>query len=161
MSKQNKDDKQKTVLFAASTGGHFEQLMMLRPLMEEYNGIVVTEKTKYGVNVKGLPVKYMIQVNRKELLFPFKMIGNAFKALGLLIKYKPYAVITTGVLAMIPLAVMCKWFGAKLIYIESFAKINSPNMTGKFLYKRADRFYVQWEEMLKIYPDAVYVGGIY
>lgn len=51
--------------------------------------------------------------------------------------------------------------GKKLIYIESFAKVTSPTETGKLLYKFADRFYVQWESMLKFYPKAKYLGGIY
>ena len=69
--------------------------------------------------------------------------------------------ITTGVLAMIPMALITKLFGKKLIYIESFAKISSPTQTGKLLYKYADRFYVQWEKMKEFYPNAIYKGGIY
>ena len=53
------------------------------------------------------------------------------------------------------------YFGKKLVYIESFAKISSPTETGKFLYKFADRFYVQWKSMKKFYPNAIYLGGIY
>lgn len=37
------------ICFAASSGGHFEQLMMLKPLMEKYESFVVTEKTGYEV----------------------------------------------------------------------------------------------------------------
>ena len=35
------------ICFAASSGGHYEQLMMLKPLMEEYDSFVVTEQTDY------------------------------------------------------------------------------------------------------------------
>lgn len=52
-------------------------------------------------------------------------------------------------------------FQKKVIYIESFAKINSPTLTGRVMYKFADIFYVQWPEMLKVYPKAKYIGGIY
>ena len=69
--------------------------------------------------------------------------------------------ITTGVLATIPLALLMKLFKRKLIYIESFAKVTSKTLSGKLLYKYADQFYVQWEEMLKLYPNAIYKGGIY
>ncbi len=54
-----------------------------------------------------------------------------------------------------------KFMGKKLIYIESFAKVTSPTETGKLLYKFADQFYVQWKPMLKFYPKAIYLGGIY
>ena len=42
----------------------------------------------------------------------------------------------------------------KLIYIESFAKVTSPTLTGKLLYKYADQFYVQWESMKEFYPKS-------
>lgn len=89
------------------------------------------------------------------------LLINAVKSLGIFFKEKPDVIICTGVLAMIPLCLICKLFGRKLIYIESFAKISSPTETGKFMYKYADQFYVQWESMLKFYPNAIYVGGVY
>ena len=42
------------ICFAASSGGHFEQLMMLKPLMEKYESFVVTEKTGYEVKTELL-----------------------------------------------------------------------------------------------------------
>lgn len=62
---------------------------------------------------------------------------------------------------MIPMCLLCKAQGGKLIYIESYAKVSTPTETGKLLYRFADEFYVQWKSMLKIYPKAKYLGGIY
>lgn len=154
--------KKTKICFAASSGGHFEQLMMLKPLMEKYESFIITEKTDYAVS-KNSTIKtyYMKQVNRKEISFLPNMIINFFKSLYIFIKEKPDYMITTGVLAIIPMAILVKLFRKKLIYLESFAKISSPTMTGKLLYKYADRFYVQWEKMLEIYPNAIYKGGIY
>lgn len=149
------------IVFAASSGGHFEQLMMLKPLMEKYDSILVTEKTDYSMGKTDVKTYYMKQINRKELLFIPKFIGNSFRALRIIIKERPKVMITTGVLAIIPLALLMKLFGGKLIYIESFAKVTSKTLSGKLLYKFADQFYVQWEEMLELYPDAIYKGGIY
>ncbi len=154
--------KNKKICFAASSGGHFEQLMMLTPLMEKYDSFIITEKTDYAVS-KNQKIKtyYMKQVNRKEKTFLPNMIVNSFKSIYIFIKERPDYMITTGVLAIIPMALIVKLFRKKLIYLESFAKISSPTMTGKLLYKYADRFYVQWEKMLEIYPNAIYKGGIY
>lgn len=41
------------ICFAASSGGHYEQLMMLKPLMEKYDSFVITEKTDYSAEAKG------------------------------------------------------------------------------------------------------------
>ena len=151
----------KKICFAASTGGHFEQLMMLRPLMDKYDSFVLTEKTGYAVLKDDRRAYYLSQVNRKEKTWLLAMVKNAFQSLGIFLKERPDAVISTGVLATIPMCLLCKLFGKKVIYIESFAKVTSPTETGKLLYKLADRFYVQWESMLEVYPNAVFKGGIY
>lgn len=149
------------ICFAASSGGHFEQLMMLRPLMEKHDSFVVTEKTAYATAVKGIRTYYMLQVNREEKSCFLKLLVNAWRSLRLYFAEKPDLVICTGVLAMIPMCLVCKLFGKKLIFIESFAKVTSPTLSGKLLHRFADQFYVQWPQMLEIYPDAIYVGGIY
>ena len=156
-----KRKKELKICFAASSGGHYEQLMMLQPLMDKYDSFVVTEETKYKSKAKGEKTYYLHQVNRREKSFPVWMIVNSFKSLNILNKEKPDIIICTGVLAMIPLCLLMKQRHKKLIYIESFAKVTSPTETGKFLYKYADQFYVQWPQMKKIYPNAIYLGGIY
>ncbi len=154
-------EKKKKVCFAASTGGHFEQLLMLKPLMERYDSFIITEKTEYKAVVPGKKMYYLHQVNRKEKKYILLMMRNTFRSLAIFAKERPDVVISTGVLAVIPICLLAKMFRKKLIYIESFAKISSPTETGKLLYKYADQFYVQWESMLEIYPKAICLGGIY
>lgn len=153
--------KKVKICFAASSGGHYEQLLMLKPLMQKYESFVITEETLYKTKIKGEKMYYMKQVNRKEKKFLFHMLVNTFRSLKIYLKEKPDVVICTGVLAMIPICLIAKIAGKKLIYIESFAKVTSATKSGKLLYKFADQFYVQWQQMLEIYPDAIYLGGIY
>ena len=152
----------KKICLISSSGGHFEQLLMLKPLGKNNNIFIMTEKTKYNKNDKNINY-YMMQVNRKEPLFIFKMIGILFKSIYVFIKERPDVIISTGVLAAIPMMFIGHIFKKKVIYIESFAKISSPTMTGKLIYNKniADQFYVQWESMLEFYPNAIYKGGIY
>ena len=133
---------------------------MLKPLMDKYDSFIVTEKTSYCVK-SGQKTYYFPQINRYEKLWFVKLLWIAIKSLHIYIKEKPDAIVCTGVLAMIPLCLICKIFGKKLIYIESFAKISSPTLSGKLLYNYADQFYVQWDSMKKVYPNAIYLGGIY
>lgn len=151
----------KKICFIASTGGHFEQLMMLKPLIDKYDSFIVTEKTKYSVTKNERKIYYLKQVNRNEIAFVFKMIYNFLVTINIFFKEKPHVIISTGALATIPMCLIAKLFRRKVIFIESFAKINSPTLTGKLIYKFADQFYVQWEEMLKFYPNAIYKGGVY
>ena len=156
-----RQSSEKKICFAASSGGHLEQLLMLKPIMEKYDSFILTEKTDYGSDIKGKKVYYLNQVNRKEKSFLPNMVINLFKTIQIYIKEKPDIVICTGVLAMIPMCLIAKLCNKKLIYIESFAKVTSGTETGKLMYKFADKFYVQWEQMLEIYPNAIFKGGIY
>jgi len=151
----------KKVCFAASSGGHFEQIMMLKDLMDSYDSFIVTEEAGFKVDVPGRKCYFLGQVNRRERAFPLIMLKDLAASLKIYFKERPDAVVTTGVLAMIPLCLITKLFGGKLIYIESFAKVKTPTKTGRFLYRFADKFYVQWPELLKAYPKAEYLGGIY
>ncbi|MGL5693420.1 MAG: PssD/Cps14F family polysaccharide biosynthesis glycosyltransferase [Peptostreptococcaceae bacterium] len=151
----------KKICFIASTGGHFEQLMMLKTLMDKYESFIITEETGYEVAKDGQLIYYLKQVNRTEKDWIFKMLANFVKSFNIYLKQKPDIVISTGALASIPMCLLAKIFRKKVIFIESFAKINSPTLTGKFVYKFADQFYVQWEEMKEFYPHAIYRGGIY
>ncbi len=162
LENSKKRKKRKKICLISSSGGHFEQLLCLRPLGEKNDIFIVTEKTKYNKKDKKIN-HYVMQVNRKEPLFILKMFCIFVKSLIIYLVERPDVIISTGVLSAIPMLMIGHFFKKKVIYIESFAKITSPTMTGKLIYKKhiADRFYVQWESMKEFYPDAIYLGGIY
>lgn len=155
------ENKKLKVCFAASSGGHLEELMVLRPLMEQYDSFIVTERTKHEAAGQKSQIYYLMQVNRLEKTCILRLIANAFLSLKILLAERPDVIITTGVLAIIPLCLLGKALGKRLIFIESYANVYSPTKTGKLLYWFADQFYVQWPELMAYYPKAVYFGGIY
>lgn len=152
----------KKVCLISSSGGHYEELMMLKPLEKKYSVFVVTERTKYNANDPGINY-YLCQTNRREILWLFKIIINFVKSFSIFLKEKPDVIISTGVLSTIPMFFIGHVFKKKNIYIESIANVYIPTRTGTFIYKTglADRFYVQWKSMLKHYPTAIYEGGVY
>ncbi len=65
-----KHDKAKpNICLVSSSGGHWEQLKKLQPLIEKYDGFFVTEKTPFEENAKY----YMIQTDLKDKLMLLKM----------------------------------------------------------------------------------------
>lgn len=52
-------------------------------------------------------------------------------------------------------------FHKKVIFIETFAALEKPTKSGKMVYKIADHFIVQWENMLQFYPKADFGGWIF
>lgn len=161
-----KKDKTPTkILFISSTGGHLDEMLQLKEMFNKYNFHIITEKTKSNV---GLKAKYPNKVNYlvygtkdHKLTYPFKLLYNCFKSLFLYIKIRPKFIVTTGAHTAGPMCCIGKLFGSKIIFIESFANIHTKTVTGRFVYKFADLFIVQWESMLELYPNAVYGGWIF
>jgi len=156
----------KKVMFISSTGGHLNELLMLKPLFKKYHFMLITENTKTNKNLKNKygrrNVKYLVYGTRKHMLtYPFKLIINCFKSLYYYIKFRPKFIITTGAHTAGPMCIIGKIFRSKIIYIETFANSETKTVTGSIVYKFADMFVVQWESMLSLYENATYGGWIY
>ena len=67
-------EKKVKICLASSSGGHFEQLMMLAPLIEKYSGYIVTEKSGYDVKAGNIPVRYVLAINRTDKAFFLKFL---------------------------------------------------------------------------------------
>lgn len=158
-----KKNKKEKVCFLASSGGHLEEISRLVEIEEKYDNFLVTEKGKFEELHFGKKVIYVYQINRKEILFPFKFIGLILKAFKILLKEKPTVLISTGALATVPFCIVGKLLGKRVVYIESFARVDTPSLTGKIIYKLklANLFVVQWEDMLKYFPEAIVGGRIF
>ncbi len=153
------------VLFIASTGGHLSELMQLKPMFNDYDYHLITEKTKTTADLKdvfGDKLDYLLFGTKDHLFsYIFKFGFNIFKSLILFIKLRPKFIITTGTHTAVPICFIGKLFGSKIIYIETFANIETKTLAGRILYPIADLFIVQWESMLELYPNAVYKGWIF
>lgn len=158
-----KKNKKEKVCFLASSGGHLEEISRLVEIEEKYDNFLVTEKGKFEELHFGKKVIYVYQINRKEILFSFKFIGLILKAFKILLKEKPTVLISTGALATVPFCIVGKLLGKRIVYIESFARVDTPSLTGKIIYKLklANLFVVQWEDMLKYFPEAIVGGRIF
>lgn len=155
----------KKVMFISSMGGHLTELLQLKSLFKEYDYKIVTEKHKSTLGLKARyksKIDYLLAGNRKHLLrYVFTLPYNVVKSLVIFIKFKPDVVVTTGAHTCVAMCYIAKLFKRKVIYIESFANIETKTLTGRLVYPVADVFIVQWKAMLKLYPKAKYEGWIF
>jgi len=153
------------VMFISSTGGHLSELMQLKKIFKNYDYHIVTEKTKSNLSLRGRykrRIRFLIFGTKDHFItYPFRLLTNCFKSLYYYLKFQPDVIVTTGAHTAGPMCCIGKIFGSKIIYIESFANTNTKTITGRLIYPFSDLFIVQWEEMLKLYPKAVYGGWIY
>ena len=101
------------------------------------------------------PCYYPTNRSFKALVINTKLAWKLLKA------EKPDLIISSGAAVAVPFFWLGKLFGAKLVYIEVFDRINTPTMTGKMVYPITDKFIVEWEEMKKVYPKAINLGSIF
>ncbi|MFC4386542.1 PssD/Cps14F family polysaccharide biosynthesis glycosyltransferase [Gracilibacillus marinus] len=155
--------RKKKLLLISSIGGHLTQLLQLEPLFSNYDYHIVTESSYITKEMKKQhPMSFLVYGGRNyPIKYLFKFSFNIIKSLFIFLKEKPDVIITTGAHTAVPMCYIAKLFRKKVIYIESFAKSSSPNLSGKLIYPIADLFIVQWESMKQFYPKAVYGGTIY
>lgn len=155
----------KKVMFISSMGGHLSELMQLKSIFKNYDYKIVTEKHKSTISLKSRyksKIDFLIEGNKDHLLrYIFVFPYNVIKSFIIFLKFKPHVIVTTGAHTCVAMCYIAKVFRKKVIYIESFANIETKTLTGRLVYPIADVFIVQWESMLKLYPKAVCQGWIF
>lgn len=154
-------DKKLKICFVSSSGGHWEELMCLKGISEKYDSFYVTEESGQLDDCKLANVYTVPQINRNEKGFLAHFIKLFLTASNIIKKERPDVVITTGALATFPFCLIAKLHRKKVVYIESFARVNNKSLTGRLVYPFADLFLIQWETLKELYPKAKYVGGIF
>ena len=150
----------KKFMLVASAGGHLAELQKLA-LANHPDSIIITEKTD---SVNNPHYKYLRYGTRSKIfVYPFIFMSNFMRAMYYLLRYRPKYLISTGAHSCVPFFSIAKIIlpRIKTIYIESFAKVNYPSMTYIFIKNYCDVVIVQHQELLDIYPNSVYLGGVY
>lgn len=166
--------KNNTVMFAASVGGHYKEMMGLKDLFPKYDSILVTDNKAVANQPKINNIFRAVEFanamsDRRERKAGNKEKGTRWTAINgylkmfvqcirIVHKYKPTVIISTGSYIAVPLFWWGKLYGSKLIFIESNAMVYSKTVTGKLVGWVSDKVIVQWPEMLKVYPKAEYWG---
>lgn len=139
----------------SSHGGHLHELMAaVRDVVGEKYWL--THKTKHTIASLADKKHYFIL---DPVTSKLKFFWNACQAFVYLCLERPNIIISTGSGIAIPTMLMGKYFfRAKIIYVESAAAVIEPSRTGRFIYKYADLFLIQWETLRQFYPNAKYTG---
>ena len=147
------------VCLVSSSGGHLTHMYMLKPFWQDKKRFWVTfDKEDARSLLRGetmYPCYYPSNRSIKALII------NTYRAFKIIRKERPDLIISSGAACAVPFFYVGKLYGAKLIYIEVFDRIDSSTLTGKLVYPITDRFIVEWEEMKKVYPKAINLGSIF
>lgn len=147
------------VCLVGSSGGHLAYLYMLKKFWHDKERFWVTFDKEDARSLlkdeKMYSCYYPTNRNIKNL------IRNTVLAVKVLRKEHPDLIISSGAAVSVPFFYLGKLFGAKLIYIEVFDRIDKPTLSGRLVYPITDKFIVQWEEQKKVYKKAINLGSIF
>ena len=134
------------------------ELVQLKKAWENMPNFFVSDKRLNAVDLSKKEKVYFVTCPRRN---PFKLLLNIFQSLKIFFKERPDVVISTGADTAIPICIIAKLFGKKVIFIESFCRIDSPSLSGKIMYRISDLFFVQWEQNKKFFPKARFAGSVF
>ena len=147
------------LLLVCSSGGHLQQLLALRDAWGEYSHVWVTfDKSDAQSLLEGERVVYAHWPTNRSLR---NLVRNLFVARRVLRDVRPRVVLTTGAGVAVPFAWLGRLHGARVVYVESFTRIEKPSLTCRLVAPVADRVYAQWPELVEAVPTARYAGNVF
>lgn len=157
--------QQKKIILICSDGGHLAQILELNEWFTGYNYLLVTEKTPATIPLgKSYNIRYLMgrsSGKKRNFMFYIKTLLNFFITIKILMVHFPRAIITTGSHTAVPMFILGKILRIKLIWILSYARINSRAFSADMIYPLADKFIVQWPNAQKFYKRSIFLGSIY
>ncbi len=152
------------VLLVCSTGGHLLQLLALREAYEQERRIWVTfDKSDARSLLRGEDVLYAFGPTNRT--FGLTAARNTLRNLALAWRVmgsaRPAVVLTTGAGVAVPFAWVGRLRGARVVYVESFTRIEGPSLSCRLIRPVASRVYGQWPEFVRAVPRARYLGNVF
>jgi len=147
------------ICFMCSDGGHLVEMKEIYKELSKYDSFFVTLRSEHlPKKIEGRKTYFLPKSERN----PFLFLYNCIMDLSILVKERPKIIISTGASFCIPAFVYAKILKIKTIYIETFARINKPSLTGFIMYKlKPNLFFIQWKHHKKWFPKAIYKGGLF
>lgn len=146
--------KSDVLCIVCSAGGHLTEAQLALEGVD-YPKFLVTYRMPHFRQKLPFEDYYFITNPHKN---PSKYLANFVQSLRIYIRQRPKFILSTGSGMAIATCLIGKLCGSRIIYIETGARIYNPSLTAQLMYLFADLFIVQWEQLLKHFPTAVYGG---
>jgi len=147
------------ILLVCSSGGHLQQMLALQPAWGNYSHVWVTfDKSDVQSLLGGERVLFAHSPTNRSIK---NLLWNLVLAWRTLRTVRPRVILSTGAGVAVPFAWLARLFGARVVYVESFTRIEGLSLSGRLVRPVADRLYVQWPELAEAEPTAEYPGNVF
>jgi UDP-N-acetylglucosamine:LPS N-acetylglucosamine transferase len=147
------------ILAVASAGGHWQQLMELRPAWSDLGPdavLYVTTLADLPAQFGAAPAAIIPDCNRNS---PMAILRSGWRLWRLMSAERPEVVISTGALPGVLALAIGRAYGARTVWLDSVANAEEMSMSGRLARRFADLWLSQWPEVARA-QGATYIGSI-
>jgi UDP-N-acetylglucosamine:LPS N-acetylglucosamine transferase len=144
----------RTVLALSSSGGHWVQLLRLRPAFADCDVAFATTRPSYALEVPGHRFHLITDCNRTQKL---KAIASLWSIYRVIRRENPDVIVSTGALPGHLALRIGKALGKRTVWVDSVANAEELSMSGRKSGRYADLWLTQWEHLAR--PEGPHYHG--
>jgi len=134
------------LLAISSGGGHWVQMLRLRPAFVRFNVTYVTVSNDYATDVPGECFRSISDATRWNKV---KLMLVAVQILWRILYSRPDVVISTGAAPGYFALRFGKLIGARTVWLDSIANVDELSMAGQMAGRYADMWLTQWPHLAR------------
>jgi UDP-N-acetylglucosamine--N-acetylmuramyl-(pentapeptide) pyrophosphoryl-undecaprenol N-acetylglucosamine transferase len=143
------------VVLACSSGGHLDVLLRHREAFDGCHEVWVVQQSARAEALRrdGAQVHILGEWHGLHAM-GVETLRTLWRSLGLVLRQRPRLVVTSGTGIVVPYCLMARFAGARLVFVETAARVRSASSSGRVLSQVANEVIAQWEDMSRVYPQA-------
>lgn len=145
------------VLAAASSGGHWVQLLRVTEALADQDVAYLTVSESYRAEVPGRRVHVVNDASRWSRL---GSLAQAVRVLAVLLRERPDVVLSTGASVGLFAVAWGRLLGARTIWLDSIANADVVSLSGRLARPFAQLWLTQWPE-LAVEGGPEYAGRVF
>lgn len=144
-------DDGRTAYIVGSLGGHLELLDSLKDALGDRPRTWVTSEGSRAQSLAadGERVRTLPRLDRRSA-----SLASVLSGVRLALAERPGLVLTSGAGLAVPFCLCARALGARLIFLETMARVRGGSATGRLLRWFSEATVVQWPELARHYPGA-------
>lgn len=141
----------------SSVGGHLSEVLELAPVLAGCDLFCVLNDAAPWQDRPLTARSYRIVHAERDA----RLLINLAEAGRILLRERPDVLLSAGASPAVPFFLVGRLLGATTVFLESFAAVETPTLTGRLVYPLSQHFFVQWPQLLALFPKARYAGPVF
>lgn len=147
---------QKKILAVSSGGGHWIEMLRLRPAFSGHSVMFVTVRRDYADDVPGHAFRTVNDATGWSYLASLQLL---LRMAWIVFLVRPDVVVSTGAAPGYFAIRLGKLLGAKTIWVDSLANVEELSRAGRLAGPHADLWLTQWPDLARA-PGPLFGGQV-